>query len=658
MKRLPLFATLLLVLLPISGGAIFVITDEFKNHTEIVVSNQKIFVNIAATLVKEELDHSVFVSTSLAGGTLFQESIEKGEWDYALKQVETVSKKFPHIDDVVLYDPDGVLKAIASGDPSVIGSDFSFRDYYQGISNKWEPYISEVFKRAAQPKYNVVGVAVPIKSDDQRILGGFGVAIKLDTIQEWIKDIDMGPLGSVYVVDQKGHIITHSEAAATGNIIDYSLAPAVRKILNGESGVEVLSDPMENGKQLIAYATVPLYGWGVVILYPESVAFNDRTEEVIRLSIIFVLGIFIIGFSLYRILLDSKLMKAQRDRESTILESIGDGIVAIDRNWNIILWNKSASVITGWSKDEALGKPFREIIKFIRESDRKENISYIEDAVVMKRVAFMDDGVLLIKKDGSEVSVGDSASPIIGLNGEVEGVVIVFHDSTKERESTHLRSDFSYASHQLRTPITEALWNLETGIEEQDTDKKNEDLRVAHQSLLSVKKLSEHLVSVSEIDQGNITIRQSSVKLVDVLTEVQDRLEKEASSRRITISITPISPLIAITTDKKLITNTLFEVIENAVTYSRRDGTVTVTATQKDKEFLFEIVDTGVGIPEQEQAIIFTKFFRASNRGSENPGDGLGLYLAKAYTNLLGGKIWFESADGKGTTFFVSLPIA
>lgn len=115
----------------------------------------------------------------------------------------------------------------------------------------------------------------------------------------------------------------------------------------------------------------------------------------------------------------------------------------------------------------------------------------------------------------------------------------------------------------------------------------------------------------------------------------------------------------AVNTDKKLLCKALFEIVENAVAYSRPGSKVEVTASLQDQEkkLLVEVSDTGVGIPEEEQPIIFTKFFRGSNRGKEVVGDGLGLYLAKAYVILLGGKIWFESVEGKGTTFFISLPI-
>ncbi|KKT38165.1 MAG: Multi-sensor signal transduction histidine kinase [Parcubacteria group bacterium GW2011_GWA1_44_13] len=77
----------------------------------------------------------------------------------------------------------------------------------------------------------------------------------------------------------------------------------------------------------------------------------------------------------------------------------------------------------------------------------------------------------------------------------------------------------------------------------------------------------------------------------------------------------------------------------------------------EEKGICIEVADHGFGIPEEEQVTVFTKFFRGSNRGKENVGDGLGLYIAKAYITLLGGKIWFKSEEGKGTTFYITLPI-
>jgi len=278
--------------------------------------------------------------------------------------------------------------------------------------------------------------------------------------------------------------------------------------------------------------------------------------------------------------------------------------------------------------------------------------------MITGKATSMSDSMLLVRKDGSEILIGDSAAPIFTNGKKIDGAIIVFRDISIEKEEMHLRSDFVYASHQFRTPVTEALWNLETAMDEENPEKRKEDLRIVHQSILSIKKLSEDIVAVSEIDQDNIMAHLAPVKLIDVLTEVQGKLEIVAKARNVTIAIAPVSPLVAINTDLKLLTRALFEIVENAVIYSPNSATVEVKVLLEGKEFCIEVADKGRGISEEEQVLIFTKFFRGSNRGKENVGDGLGLYIAKAYITLLGGKIWFKSAEGKGTTFFVSLPVA
>lgn len=657
MKRLPLPIILAIFVLPIVVVATYLIVREFNSQTTSTLNRREVVANLGALLIHEKFDGIIDVGTSLASRTMVYQNVEKGNWDTAIKTLEGIPQAFTYIEMVGFFDTEGVLKAVIPQTPELVGKNFAQRDYYQGVSKEWKPYVSEAFKRSVYPKYNVVSVAIPVKSPEQKILGVLLLTVNLDAIVSWSEEISLGSGGHIYIVDKKGQFVVHPHLENEDNLIDFSDSPVVQKLLKGEHGVGVFLDPVDNNEDLIAYAPVQDYGFGVMVAQKTDVAFSERKSTLIEYVLFWMIITFSANVFLYRILKDRITLKTQRDHERVMLDSIGDGVVAIDRDWKIILWNKSASVITGYSKEEAFGKPFREIVKFIRGSDRKESISFIEDAIVMNRVASMDNGILLVKKDGSEVSVDDSAAPVIGLNGEVEGAIVVFHDATKEHESMHLRSDFMYASHQLRTPITEALWNLEIGIEEQDANKKNEDLRVAHQSLLSVKKLSEHLVDVSEIDQGNISVKFSDVKLIDVLTEVQNKLVSEARKRGVNISISPVSPIMAINTDGKMLNKILFEVMENAVMYSRREANVTVKTTLKEKELLIEVADTGVGILEQEQVLIFTKFFRGSNRGSENIGDGLGLYLAKAYTVLLGGKIWFESTEGKGTTFFISVPI-
>lgn len=657
-KQLPFFVILSLIILPLILGAVYLVVHEYNHQTTVALERRESVANLAALLIHEKFDGVIDVGLTLASHVGFYQYIEKGNWGDAIKQIEGVLQMDPILDNVILLDKDGILKATMTPAPEMLGKSFAYRDYYQGVSKEWKPYVSAAFKRAVEPKYNVVAVAIPIKLHDQKVIGILLLTIKLDTVLNWTHELNVDSTGFAYVVDKKGQLVSHPHMNPDADLTDYSSVVTVQKLLRGEHGVEVLFNSIDNEERVTAYTPVKDYWFGVAVVQPTRTAFAERTSQIVEITIILVLVILITGIFSYRVLKDRDLMKAQRDRERVMLDSIGDGIVAIDRDWQITLWNKAASAITGWGEEEALGKPFRSIVRFIRSRDRKEDVAFIEDAIVMKRTSFMEDGVLLIRKDGSEILVGDSAAPIINNGETTNGAIVVFRDASKENESTHLRSDFMYASHQLRTPVTEALWNLETAMDEQDPDKKKEDMRIAHQSILSIKNLSEDLVAVSEIDQNNIVVKSEPVKFIDVLTEAQSKVEALAKVRNVTISIAPVSPLMAISTDKKLLIRALFEIIENAITYGPHDATVQVATTLKEKELLIEVIDNGFGIPEEDQVTLFTKFFRGSNRGKENAGDGLGLYIAKAYVALLGGKIWFESEEGKGTTFFVSLPIA
>lgn len=657
MKKYPLFVIVLLATLIIFFFGLYLIVNEFKNQTNVVIERQATISDMGATIIYEKLNSMVDVGISLASRKLVYESAEKGDWDEAISLLDRIPEVFKYIDTVVLLDKEGIFRASIPQIPDSTGKSFEYRDWYKGVSKEWKPYVSEAYKRALAPNYNVIAIAVPVKSPDQKVLGVLLLVIKPEVIGEWVKDIDVGNDGAVSIFDKSGQLIVHDHLEPYADLINYSSNDTVKKILNGERGVKIHNnDFISNEEHITAYSPVKKYGYGIDISQPTRTAFAYRDRNIIEASVILVSVIFIINIFTYFISRDRLSFRKLRDRERAMLDNVGDGIVVINRDWEITLWNKSAGVITMWEMNDALGKPLREIIKFIHDGDRKEDISFIDDSITLRKVVYVGEMVLLVKRDGSEIAVRASAAPILGLNGDVDGAIIVFRDATIERESTHIRSEFLYALRKLKTPVTEALLNIELGLEEHDADKKNEDFRIAQQSLVSVKKLSEHLVSVAEVDQERITVVMSSVNIANTLTEIQNKLADEASKRGVSISIASVSPLIAITTDKKLFTKILLEVIENAVIYSRRGGNVTVTMIQEENEFLFEIADNGVGIPEHEQALIFTKFFRTRNRDSENSGDGLGLYLAKAYIKLLGGKIWFESEEGKGTTFFISLP--
>ncbi|MBI4457777.1 PAS domain-containing sensor histidine kinase [Candidatus Uhrbacteria bacterium] len=356
------------------------------------------------------------------------------------------------------------------------------------------------------------------------------------------------------------------------------------------------------------------------------------------------------------------LAKAEIDRQKTqfetFLECIGDGVVAIDKDWRIVLWNRAAGHISGWDKAEVLGKPFREIVRFIRQRDQSENIAFISDAILKKEIRFMENHTNLIRKDGREIPVGDSAAPVYGTDGEVTGAIIIFRDVTAERDAQLLRSSFAYASHQLRTPVVKALWGLEAARDFTSKKKVRDHMDAAISAVKSIRKMTSAMLETADIDQGRVVPKFGKVGLADVIAAVVESVRKSAASHKIAVKVEPVNKVIGFRSDKKMLAKILHEVMNNAVMYGRKKGKVRVNASLTNGDVVIEVEDDGIGIAEEQQGIVFTKFFRGQNIPSESIGAGLGLFIAKSYAELLKGKIWFTSVEGKGSHFFIRLPIS
>jgi signal transduction histidine kinase len=201
-----------------------------------------------------------------------------------------------------LADPAGTLIVDIPELPGVRGKNFAYRDWYRGMIRNWLPYVSNVYQRAAEPRYNVIAISVPIKADNQSILGILVLQLRLDVLVEWIKAIDVGPSGFVYVVDRQGHIAAHPTFAAGGEPFDFSAVPAVRKALNGERGIEVAWNSIEKGERIVAYEPVAEYSWAVFVQQPTATAFEVRDSSLRRLLLSYGLILFFAVLSAYLVL--------------------------------------------------------------------------------------------------------------------------------------------------------------------------------------------------------------------------------------------------------------------------------------------------------------------------------------------------------------------
>jgi len=358
---------------------------------------------------------------------------------------------------------------------------------------------------------------------------------------------------------------------------------------------------------------------------------------------------------------EKKKVTAERDKVDTILHSIGDGVFVVDKDMNIIIYNEVAAQISGYSAKEAIGKNYKDILKFVFEKDNTINDAFIKKAMSTSKVQEMASHTLIVKKDGSKVPVADSCAPLKDEKGKVIGCMVVFRDVTKEREIDRMKTEFvSVASHQLRTPLTGIKWFVELLLKNKLSPTIKDYVKQIATSNERMVHLVDDLLNVSRIETGRkFDIVPVDVDLVPIVKQVVEAQQILAKSKKIKIICAIGSPSkLMMKVDGEKIRQVLQNLINNAYKYSKEGGRVEVGCKKDKKDVEFYVKDNGLGIPKKDQQRIFEKFFRAENAlTAHTDGTGLGLYIVKAIVEAHGGKVWFESMEGKGTTFYFSLPI-
>ena len=266
----------------------------YQDLTESTLSRRQSIAHLAASALEQRFNRLTDIGVSLATRVRFRQLVGEEKWDEAIEILKDVRADFPFIERVFLADPTGTLRADIPALPGVRGRNFASRDWYRGVSDKWSPYVSDVYQRAAEPRYNVVAAAIPVKAEKDRIVGILVLQVQLNSLVGWSNSIDIGPSGFVYVVDRSGQLATHAKLPSQGEIVNYATVPVVQKVLRGQSGVEAMFNPLENEERIAAYAPVPGIGWGVIASESVRTAFAQRnanlTRVLVRYGFIFLLS--------------------------------------------------------------------------------------------------------------------------------------------------------------------------------------------------------------------------------------------------------------------------------------------------------------------------------------------------------------------------------
>jgi PAS domain S-box-containing protein len=266
------------------------------------------------------------------------------------------------------------------------------------------------------------------------------------------------------------------------------------------------------------------------------------------------------------------------------------------------------------------------------------------------------------RKSGEFYDAYVSISPILNDEREVIFFVGIERDITKEKEIDRAKTEFvSLASHQLRTPLSTINWYSEMLLDG-DVGKLNDEqenyLKEVYKGNQRMVELVNALLNVSRLELGTFAIDPEKAKIVNIAKSVVNEMKPQIKARKIVFTNKFAENLPEMMLDKKLIRMVIQNLLSNAVKYTPEGGKVDIQIAKKGRDVEMKVLDTGMGIPKRQQSKIFSKLFRADNvKESDTEGTGLGLYIVKSIVEHSGGKVWFESIEKKGTTFYVTLPL-
>jgi PAS domain S-box-containing protein len=338
----------------------------------------------------------------------------------------------------------------------------------------------------------------------------------------------------------------------------------------------------------------------------------------------------------------------ERAQAARVLASIGDGVFLVDRGGRIRIWNGAAATITGIAADDVLGRKAEEAVPGWTELAPRVPVATAGGPATAESVP--------IEVGGRELWLS-----ISGVGYE-DGTVYAFRDLTSERALEELRQDLvATVSHELRTPLAAiygAALTLRRGDIELEAQLRDKLLEVIAEESERLSVIVNDLLLASRLDSGRL---EAQIERCDArqLAEAVVATARTHLPETVTLELETPAKLPPVAADPDQLRQVLTNLVDNAVKYSPDGGPVTVKLEPQDGCIRFSVSDAGIGIPAPEQRRIFEKFYRADPQMSRGiGGTGLGLYISRELVRRVDGRIWVESSAGRGSTFFVEIPLA
>ncbi len=364
------------------------------------------------------------------------------------------------------------------------------------------------------------------------------------------------------------------------------------------------------------------------------------------------------------------------------LRSIGDAVIATDADGRVTILNPVAQALTGWSEADAIGTPIHTVFVTIDERTRQPNPSPLVRIAATGGGVTLPSQAVLVTRDGREIPIGESASPIQTANGTSLGIVVVFRDTTAERDAERLRAaafereqaarrtaetmsrakdEFvATVSHELRTPLNAIFgWVAMLKLGALDAGGQAKALDVIDRNTRVQAQLIEDLLDMARVIRGTVRLEMQPVDLAVVAEAAADAVKPAADARRVTLRVSAQRGVAIVSGDASRLQQVAWNLISNSIKFSKTGDAVDVTVAEEGDEAVLRIRDTGAGIDPAFLPHVFERFRQeTSDVTREHAGLGLGLSLVRHLAELHGGTVSAESGGkAQGSTFTVRLPL-
>ncbi|KXS49797.1 MAG: two-component system, OmpR family, phosphate regulon sensor histidine kinase PhoR [Halanaerobium sp. T82-1] len=337
----------------------------------------------------------------------------------------------------------------------------------------------------------------------------------------------------------------------------------------------------------------------------------------------------------------------EKNRIEAILESMVDGVIAVDKDGEITLINPAASRIFNIEAEKIEGKDLLTTLF----SHRIE--MYLQRAFDTKKSIKRE----IKYKNPEQKIIQATFIPLLDEEDKITGGVIVLTDITELRKLETVRNDFvANVSHELRTPLTSIVGYLDTLLESdvEDPEIRNKFLKIIKEEADRLSILIKDLLNLSEIESHTFDLKPGSFK--NVLNKVIKLMEKNAEKKEIELQFEIADDLSPVYMVREQIKQVLINLFDNAIKYTPRAGKIKITVRQVDDKVYFSIKDNGMGIPQADQERIFERFYRVDKaRSRAFGGTGIGLSIVRNIIKQHGSEIQVKSREGEGSEFYFYL---